>query len=372
MSSKPPSPSTIRSPTCTSTWGLPTVSPARTTWPWTSCWQPTPSTPPIPTSPPRSPLPMPMKASSARLSQYAEDAVKIDPTNPKMHGNLGIMYYRNSELDKAIPELALAVRGGTTADGDVVEGQPLDYGKIAEYYWFYGFALAKSNRCAEAVPVFQALLTGVPDDELAVENANAGLELCLVSHRDPCRRDHPHTLSYGTRSHRETTPFSPSKGELQYVPLHDPGGADHRRHVGIVGLPARRRCSRLSSPPPPPPARPTRISGRRRLTSSRASWTTPTRHRPPHPTRTPSTPTGAPCRPTPPTPWPGRRWRASRLIRSTCSAATPSAGRGSPKPWSRSIKPSSWTRMTAPCMPCAPSCWTGTPPTPPRPRCRPI
>jgi hypothetical protein len=95
------------------------------------------------------------------------------------------MYYRNSELDKAIPELALAVRGGTTADGDVVEGQPLDYGKIAEFYWFYGFALAKSNRCAEAVPVFQALLAGVPDDELAIENANAGLELCLVSLETP-------------------------------------------------------------------------------------------------------------------------------------------------------------------------------------------
>ncbi len=116
-----------------------------------------------------------------KASQYAEDAVKIDPTNPRMHGNLGIMYYRNSELDKAIPALALAVRGGTTTDGAVVEGQPLDYGKVAEYYWFYGFALAKSNRCAEAVPVFQALLSGVPDDELAVENANAGLELCLVS-----------------------------------------------------------------------------------------------------------------------------------------------------------------------------------------------
>jgi hypothetical protein len=56
---------------------------------------------------------------------------------------------------------------------------------VAEYYWFYGFALAKSNRCAEAVPVFQALRVGVPDDSLAVENANAGLELCLVSLETP-------------------------------------------------------------------------------------------------------------------------------------------------------------------------------------------
>jgi tetratricopeptide (TPR) repeat protein len=120
-----------------------------------------------------------------KASQYAEDAVKIDPSNPKLHGNLGIMYYRNGEMDKAIPALALAVRGGMTEDGVVVEGQPLNYGKIAEYYWFYGFALAKGNRCAEAVTVFRALQVGVPDDELAVENASAGLELCLASSETP-------------------------------------------------------------------------------------------------------------------------------------------------------------------------------------------
>ncbi len=116
-----------------------------------------------------------------KAAQYAEDAVKIEPSNPKLHGNLGIMYYRNAELDQAITELALAVHGGTTTDGVVVEGLPLDYSKVAEYYWFYGFALAKQNRCSEAVPVFQALVTGVPDYELAVQNAQAGMELCLES-----------------------------------------------------------------------------------------------------------------------------------------------------------------------------------------------
>jgi tetratricopeptide (TPR) repeat protein len=113
--------------------------------------------------------------------QYAEQAVKVKAEDPRLHGNLGTMYYRGAELDKAIPELSLAIKGGTTADNIVVEGLPLDYGRVAEYYWFYGFALAKSNRCAEAVPIFQALLTGVPDYELAVDNANAGLELCLQS-----------------------------------------------------------------------------------------------------------------------------------------------------------------------------------------------
>ena len=123
-----------------------------------------------------------------KAAQYAEDAVKIDPSNPRLHGNLGKMYYQQSKaaldlglMDKAIDELALAVRGGTDPNGIAVEGLPLDYGTVAEYYWFYGFALAKSNRCAEAVPVFQALASGVPDYELAVDNAVAGLELCKVS-----------------------------------------------------------------------------------------------------------------------------------------------------------------------------------------------
>lgn len=113
--------------------------------------------------------------------QYAEQAVKVSPANPRLWGNLGVMFYRNQELSKAIPALALVVHGGTTEDGVVVDGLPLDYSTVAQYYWFYGFALAKSDRCAEAVPVFQALLSGVPDYELAVENAQAGIQLCQDS-----------------------------------------------------------------------------------------------------------------------------------------------------------------------------------------------
>lgn len=110
--------------------------------------------------------------------QYAEEAVKVEPSNPRLHGNLGIMYYENEELDQAIQALSLAVRGGTTAAGTEVKGLPLDYSRVMSYYWYYGFALTKRDRCTEAVPVFQALLTGVPNDETAVYNANAGLEMC--------------------------------------------------------------------------------------------------------------------------------------------------------------------------------------------------
>lgn len=110
--------------------------------------------------------------------QYADQAVKSDPTNPKWHGNLGVMYYKNNQMDKAIEQLGLAIRGGTSEDGRVVEGLPLDYGSVAEYYAIYGLALAKSNQCGQAVPVFQAIRSGIPDDEINVYNAEQGLIIC--------------------------------------------------------------------------------------------------------------------------------------------------------------------------------------------------
>lgn len=119
-----------------------------------------------------------------QAAQYAEEAAKVEPSDPRLHGNLGITYYKMGEYGQAIPPLALAVRGGTTADGDTVEGLPLDYGRVEEYYWYYGFALARSDRCPEAVPIFQALLTGVPNDEIAVYNATEGLAMCQQSLQD--------------------------------------------------------------------------------------------------------------------------------------------------------------------------------------------
>jgi tetratricopeptide (TPR) repeat protein len=113
-----------------------------------------------------------------QAAQYAEEAVKVDPGDARLHGNLGIIYYRQEDYDKAISSLAMAVSGGVLEDGTIVEGVPLDYGRIEEYYWYYGFALARSNRCSEAIPVFQALLTGVPNDEIAVYNATEGLAMC--------------------------------------------------------------------------------------------------------------------------------------------------------------------------------------------------
>lgn len=118
----------------------------------------------------------------AKAIQYAEQAMKDAPSDPYMWGNLGTMYYRNLQYSDAVPALKLSVRGGNTPEGNVaVEGLPLDYGRIAEYYYLYGLALARLNDCNEAIQISQALLQGVKDDETAVYNANEMINICQAN-----------------------------------------------------------------------------------------------------------------------------------------------------------------------------------------------
>jgi tetratricopeptide (TPR) repeat protein len=115
-----------------------------------------------------------------KASQYAKNAVDLIPSDARLRGNLGRMYYHNNVLDEAIIQLELAIRGGTAEEGLWVEGLLLDPGdpRVIEFYYTYGLALAKQGRCEEGVPIFEALLRGVPEDEIAVFNAQEGLILC--------------------------------------------------------------------------------------------------------------------------------------------------------------------------------------------------
>lgn len=118
----------------------------------------------------------------AKAIQYAEQAMKDAPSDPYMWGNLGTMYYRNLQYTDAVAALKLAVRGGNTPDGSaVVKGLPLDYGRIAEYYYLYGLALARLNNCNEAIQISQALLQGVSQDETAVYNADEMVKICQAN-----------------------------------------------------------------------------------------------------------------------------------------------------------------------------------------------
>lgn len=111
--------------------------------------------------------------------QYAEEAVKNDPADAKLHGNLGVMYSRDTDWFNAEKELSLAVHGGTTEDGHLVNGIELsNNSRIAEYYYTYGLVLGRLNRCGEALPIARDLVQRVSSDETAVTNAAEINRIC--------------------------------------------------------------------------------------------------------------------------------------------------------------------------------------------------
>lgn len=110
--------------------------------------------------------------------QYAQQAVNDAPEDAYMYGNLGVMYKQNYQLGDAILMLQLAIRGGLNPNGVEVEGLPLAYGRIAEYYYNYGLALMELGYCDEAVSTAQALLQTVSEDEISVDNANYIINNC--------------------------------------------------------------------------------------------------------------------------------------------------------------------------------------------------
>jgi tetratricopeptide (TPR) repeat protein len=118
----------------------------------------------------------------AKAIQYAQQAVTDNPEDPYMYGNLGSMLYRNQQYSDAILALRIAIRGGTTDDGKVVKGLPLDYTmRIMEFYYTYGLALARLNQCGEAVQIAQTILQTVMDDETSVYNAQEMINICQAN-----------------------------------------------------------------------------------------------------------------------------------------------------------------------------------------------
>ena len=116
--------------------------------------------------------------------QYAQTAVGVAPADTRLHGNLGVMFYRKNRYPEAIQELSYVIKGGTLADGTVVK--PLDItdsSRTPEYFSVYGLALAKLKppRCGEAVLVAQQIRARLPGDETSVFNADEINRLCSLS-----------------------------------------------------------------------------------------------------------------------------------------------------------------------------------------------
>lgn len=115
-----------------------------------------------------------------KAMQYAESAVSDNPADTNLHGNLGVMYYRNAYWPDSVKELSYVVKGGLIEGGEQLDPIELvpNSPRIAEYYFTYGLALSRLNQCGEALQIAQLIISRVPADELAVENANAITSRC--------------------------------------------------------------------------------------------------------------------------------------------------------------------------------------------------
>jgi tetratricopeptide (TPR) repeat protein len=119
----------------------------------------------------------------AKARQFAETAVKDEPTNARYHGNLGVMDYHTALFADAVKELSLAVNGGVTDTGDKVAPIQLvpNAPRISEIYFTYALALARAGRCGDTLRVAQQVQSQIPTDDIAVTNVNEAITMCQAT-----------------------------------------------------------------------------------------------------------------------------------------------------------------------------------------------
>jgi tetratricopeptide (TPR) repeat protein len=126
----------------------------------------------------------------AKALQYAETAVKDRPTDASLHGNYGVMFYRNFMYPEAAQELSIAVNGGQTEDGFPIRGLVLSNDiRIVEFYFTHALALARTNQCGKALQVTQEIQSKVRLDESSMEIINEAvnrtIEICQENLDNP-------------------------------------------------------------------------------------------------------------------------------------------------------------------------------------------
>jgi tetratricopeptide (TPR) repeat protein len=149
----------------------------------------------------------------AKAMQYAESAVTDNPSSASLHGNLGVMYYRNSYWTESITELGYVVNGGVTEEGIKIEPINLapNDARTAEYYATYGLALSRLNQCGEGLKIARTLLERLPADEVSTENANAIIDRCQKNLDTPPEPSE-------TPQEPDATPTEPPAAEAESAP----------------------------------------------------------------------------------------------------------------------------------------------------------
>jgi tetratricopeptide (TPR) repeat protein len=115
----------------------------------------------------------------SKAVQSAEDAVMDAPADPYMRGNWGYMLYELNDWIGAEAQFSLAIHGGLSEDGLVIQPLPISGDTwVARYYYTYAIVLGLLERCADVLSLTQQILGALPSDEYAVYNSNYALSLC--------------------------------------------------------------------------------------------------------------------------------------------------------------------------------------------------
>jgi tetratricopeptide (TPR) repeat protein len=118
--------------------------------------------------------------------QYAKAATDDKPTDPALRGNYGVMFFRNFQYQEALTQLSLAINGGKAENGLPIRGLALTNElRIAEYYYTYGLALARTNQCGQALPLAQKLQTTFSSDESVQLAFTAINQICEENLKNP-------------------------------------------------------------------------------------------------------------------------------------------------------------------------------------------
>ena len=122
-------------------------------------------------------------------------ALEIDPANPDIYGQLGIVYFKSRNYEGSIPAFKCAIRGCTAAEScdgrggcgpnDVeakVTGLDLSANTVV-YYYTYGSVLAalsrpQENYCEEAMAIMAEVKAEYSDDRDIMGIVQAGEAIC--------------------------------------------------------------------------------------------------------------------------------------------------------------------------------------------------
>lgn len=121
----------------------------------------------------------------AKAIQQAEDAIDLRPDYTLFYWNLGTQYYMSGKYNDAVKYFRLAIYGGITPSGAEIEAIPISYNsRIPELFSMYGLVMARSGNCSEATEIVRMITQNIPDDAIAMSNAQAMTDRCKSSDFD--------------------------------------------------------------------------------------------------------------------------------------------------------------------------------------------